>query len=88
MRVNLIKKQAVEDFVKSHARSRTSFEIWLAIVKAANWSKKEDIKATFGSADFLGKSSGRIVFNIAGNDYRMICSYFFGKKSVRLFICG
>jgi mRNA interferase HigB len=87
MRVNLIKKQVIEDYVATHARSRTSFEFWLAMLKAADWERKEDIKGTFGSVDFLGKSSGRIIFNIGGNDFRMICSYFFGRKRVRLFIC-
>jgi len=43
--------------------------------------------ATFGSADLLGNSSNRVVFDIAGNTYRMICKYAFGDKQVHLFVC-
>lgn len=44
------------------------------------------INETFGSADLLGDGSNRIVFNIAGNNYRMICKYHFGITRVHLFI--
>jgi mRNA interferase HigB len=43
--------------------------------------------ATFGSADLLGNRSSRVVFDIAGNTYRMICKYAFGVKQVHLFVC-
>jgi mRNA interferase HigB len=87
MRVHLIKKQTVEDFVKTNVQSRNSFEDWLEKIKYADWEKPDDIKATYGSADLLGKSSNRIVFDIGGNNYRMICKYFFGEKQVHLFVC-
>jgi mRNA interferase HigB len=43
--------------------------------------------ATFGSADLLGNRSSRVVFDIAGNTYRMICKYAFSVKQVHLFVC-
>ncbi len=87
MRVHLIKKQTIEDFVRQNARSRPSFEEWLNKLKYADWEKPTDMQGTFGSADLLGKSSSRIVFNIGGNTYRMICKYAFGEGEVHLFIC-
>jgi len=47
----------------------------------------DDIKQTFGSADFLGNGSSRVVFDIAGNNYRLICKYAFKSKQVHLFVC-
>ena len=41
---------------------------------------------TFGSADLLGNGSDRVVFDIAGNNYRMICKYHFGATKVHLYI--
>lgn len=87
MKVHLIKKQTIEDFVAANARSKTSFEDWLEKLKYADWEKPTDIQATFGSADLLGKSCERVVFDIAGNNYRMICKYVFGMKQVHLFVC-
>ena len=87
MKVHLIKKQTIEDFANRHARSKKSFEDWLEKLKYASWYQPNDIKQTFNSADLLGNSSNRVIFNIAGNNYRMICKYVFGEKQVHLFVC-
>jgi mRNA interferase HigB len=86
MKVHLIKKQTIEDYVLKNSRSRTSFKIWLSIVKRADWNGPNEIISTFSSADVLGKGSERVVFNIGGNDYRLICKYHFGITRVHLFV--
>lgn len=86
MRVHLIKKQSIEDYVLKNARSKASFEIWLSVIKRADWEEPNEIVSTFNSADILGKGSNRVVFNIGGNNYRMICKYHFGSTKVHLFI--
>ncbi|WP_448698163.1 type II toxin-antitoxin system HigB family toxin [Mucilaginibacter sp. AW1-3] len=87
MKVHLIKRQTIEDYVKTHARSRSSFDIWLNVIDYADWDIPEDIQASFGSADLLGNGSNRVVFDIGGNNFRMICKYAFGKRQVHLFVC-
>jgi mRNA interferase HigB len=87
MRVHLIKKHTIEDYASINPRSRIALKSWLAVLKYADWNKPMDIQNTFGSADLLGKSSKRVVFNIGGNNYRMICKYVFGYKEVHLFVC-
>ena len=86
MKVHLIKKQSIEDYVLGNARSRTSFEIWLSIIKRADWNEPKDIISTFNSADILGKGSKRVVFNIGGNNFRLICKYHFGQNRIHLFV--
>jgi mRNA interferase HigB len=86
MKVHLIKKQSVEDFVLRNAKSRVAFEAWLSIVKTADWKIQSDIIATFKSSDILGNGSNRVVFNVGGNHYRMICGYHFGETRVHLFV--
>ncbi len=68
VKVHLIKKQTIEDYIRKNARSKASFEIWFSIIKRADWTEPNDVIATFNSADILGKSSERIVFNIGGNN--------------------
>ncbi len=41
----------------------------------------------FVAANLLGNGSHRVVFDIGGNHYRIICKYAFGKKQVHLFVC-
>ena len=79
------KKQTIEDYKTPHFNSRTCFDEFLEKLKIADWTIPEDIQSTFPSADLLGKGSNRVVFNIGGNRYRMICWYVF-KKEVHLFI--
>jgi mRNA interferase HigB len=87
MRIHLIRKETIEDYVTKNARSRPSFFSWLAILKFADWYNPQDIKLTYGSADILGFGYNRVVFNIGGNRYRMICKYHFGQVQVHLFVC-
>ncbi|MEP7229004.1 MAG: type II toxin-antitoxin system HigB family toxin [Ginsengibacter sp.] len=87
MRVHLIKRQTIEDYAEQNAQSRSSFRIWLTTTRFADWNEPTDIQQTFSSADLLGKSSSRVVFDIGGNNYRMICKYFFGEKEIHLYVC-
>lgn len=86
MKLHLIKKLSIEDFILKNARSRASFEVWLSIVRRTDWNEPNDIISTFNSADILGKGSDRVVFNIGGNNYRLICKYQFGTMKVHLFV--
>ena len=86
MKVRLIKRKSIEDFALQNARSRSSFRIWLAYLKRADWNKPGDIADTYGSADLLGNGSNRVVFDIAGNHYRMICKYHLGITRLHLYI--
>lgn len=86
MTVRLIRKSSIEDFAAINAASRSSFRLWLTFIKTANWSEPGDITETFCSADLLGNGSNRVVFNIAGNKFRLICKYHFGLTRVHLYI--
>ena len=84
MKIHLIKKQTIEDYIKKNAQSKASFEIWFSIIKRADWNEPNEIISTFNSADILGNGSVRVVFNIGGNKYRMICRYMFEPSLKRL----
>lgn len=83
----MIKKQTVSDFVLENSGSKKAFEDWLSKIRIADWEIPGNMKLTFNSADLLGKSSHRVVFDIGGNNYRLICKYAFGDNEVHLFIC-
>ena len=87
MKVHLLKKQTIEGYAANNARSRSSLKLWLLATKAADWNNPEDILKAFSSADLLGNSFDRVVFDIGGNNYRIICHYVFGEKEVHLFVC-
>lgn len=49
MKVHLIRKESIEEFVRYNAQSRTSFAEWLSKVKYADWESPADLQATFPS---------------------------------------
>lgn len=86
MQVHLIKKKSIKDYTSINTNSINSFNIWLSILKYADWNNPLDIISTFKTADILGNGTNRVVFNIGGNNYRLICSYNFGNSKVHLFV--
>lgn len=86
MRVRLIKRKTIENFVSQYANGKSAFRQWIYTIKMADWNEPGDISETFRSADLLGNGTERVVFDLGGNNYRMICKYHFGEKQVHLFI--
>lgn len=65
--------------------ARSQYGAWLDIVARAEWSNPEDVKASYPKASIL--KAGRVVFNIKGNDYRLIArvQYQAGVLAIRFF---
>jgi mRNA interferase HigB len=87
MKVHLIKEKTIRNYIAKYAGSKVSFEEWLSKIKLADWNLPGDIKDSLPAADLLGSGSFRVVFDIAGNMFRIICKYFFGDTEVHLFVC-
>jgi mRNA interferase HigB len=68
--VTIAGRQLIEKFMRKHANARPSLSAWLAEAEAAEWKTPQDIKERYRSADFL--SGNRVVFDIGGNNYRMV----------------
>lgn len=64
---------------------RSQFQAWRDIVDRSKWRNPEDVKASYPKASIL--KGGRVVFNIKGNDYRLIAriQYQAGIVAVRFF---
>lgn len=60
-----------------HPTSRLQLLTWYKVVRNVEWKSLEDVKAMFRTADYVGNQ--RIVFNIKGNDYRLIAKLNFEK---------
>jgi mRNA interferase HigB len=66
-----------------HRDSEQPLKAWFSEAKKAVWKRPQDIKDHYRSASFVGKD--RVVFNIAGNKYRLVAAvkYDFGILYVR-----
>ncbi len=55
-------------------------EAWYYEAKQAQWESPADVKAQYGSASIL--KDNRVVFNIAGNKYRLVVRINYDSKTV------
>jgi mRNA interferase HigB len=86
MKINVVTKHTLDIYAVQNSQSRGPLNIWLEGLKNANWKTPGDIISTFNSSDLLGRGSKRVVFNIGGNKYRLICKYHFGNTRVNLYV--
>ena len=65
--------------------ARAQYDAWLVIARAARWRNPEDVKAAYPKASIL--KGGRVVFNIKGNDFRLVAAlnYQAGVLAIRFF---
>ena len=54
----------------AHQDAKEPTLVWYRYALKADWASPADVKAQFGSASVL--KDGRVVFNIAGNKYRLV----------------
>ena len=87
MKVHLIRKETIEEFCQAKCSKQDFIYRMANQNKFADWEEPADMQRTFPSTDLLGNSSNRAVFDIGGNNYRMICKYAFGDRQIHLFIC-
>jgi mRNA interferase HigB len=52
---------------------------WYRITKGADWKTLADVRRSFAHADVVGR---RTVFNIHGNDYRLVARVNYQTKRV------
>jgi mRNA interferase HigB len=77
--VRILGQVAVARFAAKHAAARKPLQRFLAIARNAAWPHFPAVKQTFLSTD-LGKQSGRLIFDIGGNKYRLIASVDFKEQ--------
>jgi mRNA interferase HigB len=63
-------KVLLDDFVQTHANAVKPLNKWIEEVRTAQWTRHMDLKKMFPSADYI--KNGRYVFNIGGNNYRVV----------------
>ncbi len=70
---------------KAIKAARSQYDVWLAIASQAQWATPDDVKRSHPKASIL--KGGRVVFNIKGNDYRLVAAlnYRAGVLAIRFF---
>jgi mRNA interferase HigB len=77
--VRVISKPAILRFAEKHPDSLAPLMNWYRITKRADWGSLAEVRSDFAHADIVGR---RTVFNIHGNDYRLIARVNYRTKRV------
>jgi mRNA interferase HigB len=81
--MRVIARRVLRDYSAKEPAAATELNTWFAEAKQAEWKTPADIKAKYGSASIL--KEGRVVFNICGNNYRLVAkiNYAYGIVFIR-----
>ena len=80
--MRVISKRTLREFWESSPQYedvKSSLEVWHGETLRATWKTPQEIKAKFRSASIL--KNNRVVFNIAGNKYRLVVSIDYGRQA-------
>ena len=64
----------------AHRNAEQPLRAWYFEAMAATWLNPAELKAQFQSVSIL--KAGRVVFNIKGNDYRLITSISYKQQAI------
>ena len=65
---------------RGHAALKAALEAWFAEARKAQWKSAADVKRLYATASII--SSDRVVFNIKGNDFRLVAAIDYEKGIV------
>jgi len=68
--VKVIAVSTLKSFWERHPDAEQPLKAWYDEARHASWTSPQDIRNRYASASFVGKN--RVIFNIKGNDYRLI----------------
>jgi mRNA interferase HigB len=84
--MRVISRRTLRSFVeglaghKDHAAVKAALDAWFDEVKKARWQSSADIRRRYATASII--SADRVVFNIKGNDYRLVVAVDFDRSIV------
>jgi len=79
--VRIIARRTLHNFWESgHADAEQPLRAWFAEASTATWKTMAELKRRYAAASVI--DSGRVVFNIGGNKYRLVAKIWFGGQTV------
>ena len=78
--MRIITYRRIKEFIKAHSESENALNYWYHTVSSKNWDHLNELNQDFNNVDYIGNH--RFVFNIKGNDFRLIAIISLKAKKV------
>lgn len=82
----IITLTTVTKFINAYPHAGEALKRWRDIVSKADWKSIKDIRNDFNNVDYVGND--RYVFNIKGNDYRLVAMIHFDIRTLYVRFIG
>ena len=77
--MHIISYRCLREYSDKHSDCRSALDNWYKITSKANWSNLIEVQSIFPKAEAVGNFT---VFNIKGNQYRLIVSTDYERKLI------
>lgn len=84
--MRIFTERTLREYWERHTAAGPSLREWLKHTEQARWSSPLQVKADYPSASII--SDNRVVFNIKGNDYRLVVQINYPKGRVYIRFIG
>lgn len=84
--MRIISRKTLFLYIEKHSDAEVAIKEWIDKTEKSEWDSFSDVKNTFNSVDAVGNK--RFVFNIRGNNYRLIVIILFKVKIVYIRFIG
>lgn len=75
--MRIIALRTLREFWRRHPDAEVPLRAWYAIARRAVWSRPAEVKADYRNASVI--AGNRVVFNIKGNDYRLVLAVHYNR---------
>ncbi len=77
--MHIISQKKLREFWEEYPDAEGPLRAWHRVAEHATWETFADVRATYATADKVGKF---IVFNIAGNKFRLVVVVHFNRGKI------
>lgn len=80
--MRIIKEKTLYEYLKlnKYKHAKESIKAWIYEVRYSVWNNSNELKIKYGNASII--SSKRVIFNIKGNEYRLVVDIEYKLKIV------
>lgn len=84
--MHIVSRPKLITFWGKHKDAEIPLRLWFKKAEQAKWKSINDLKKDFATADYIGNN--RVVFNIKGNNYRIVVIIFFDGQKIYIRFVG
>jgi len=77
--VKVLVKKTIQYYIKKYPKAETQLMIWYTEFSRQKFTNFNELKTVYGNASIV--NNNRVVFNIKGNDFRLVISINFSQAA-------